>query len=49
MPLAMAEINCALAALLDEYRRSPWSIRSRAVSRNVLIPHYKSLELTRAN
>ena len=48
MPLAMAEINCALAALLDEYQRNPWSIRTRAVSRNVLIPHYKSLELTRA-
>lgn len=49
MPLAMAEINCALAALLDEYSRDPWRIRSRAVSRNVLIPHYKSLELTRAD
>lgn len=49
MPLAMAEINCALTVLLDEYARCPWRIRSRTVSRNVLIPHYKSLELTRAN
>lgn len=49
MPLAMAEINCALNVLLDEYSRGPWQIRSRAVSRNVLIPHYKALELTRAN
>jgi len=49
MPLAMAEINCALAVLLDEYSRDPWRIRSRAVSRNVLIPHYKSLELIRAD
>jgi hypothetical protein len=48
MPLAMAEINCALTVLLDEYSRGPWHIRSRAVSRNVLIPHYKALELTRA-
>jgi cytochrome P450 len=47
MPLAMAEINCALGVLLDEYARDPWRIRSRTVSRNVLIPHYKSLELSR--
>jgi hypothetical protein len=35
--------------LLDEYARCPCRIRSRTVSRNVLTPHYKSLELTRAN
>jgi hypothetical protein len=49
MPLAMAEINSAMAVLLDEYRRDPWRVRSRTVSRNVLIPHYKTLELARAN
>ncbi|WP_232223526.1 cytochrome P450 [Arthrobacter sp. FB24] len=49
MPLAMAEINSAMAVLLDEYRRDPWRVRSRSVSRNVLIPHYKTLELARAN
>jgi cytochrome P450 len=48
MPLAMAEINAALTVLLDEYSRRPWVIRSRAVSRNVLIPGYESLELARA-
>jgi cytochrome P450 len=49
MPLAMAEINCALNVLLDEYSRRPWHIRTRAVSGHVLIPHYKALELARAN
>jgi cytochrome P450 len=49
MPLAMAEINCALNVLLDEYSCRPWHIRTRAVSRHVLIPHYKALELARAN
>lgn len=48
MPLAMAEINSAMTVLLDEYSRQPWTIRSRTVSRNVLIPGYKSLELVRA-
>lgn len=47
MPLAMAEINGALNVLLDEYVRDPWHIRARGVSRNVLIPHYKTLELAR--
>ena len=49
MPLAMAEINCALTVLLDEYMRGPWHVRSRTVGRNVLIPHYRALELTRGN
>lgn len=45
MPLAMAEINAALDVLLDRYLQQPWTIRSRRVSRGVLIPGYKSLEL----
>ncbi|UZX05549.1 cytochrome P450 [Arthrobacter sp. CDRTa11] len=49
MPLAMAEINGALNVLLDEYARKPWRIRQRTVSRNVLIPHYKSMELARGH
>lgn len=48
MPLAMAEINAAMTVLLDEYSREPWTIRSRTISRNVLIPGYKALELVRA-
>jgi cytochrome P450 len=49
MPLAMAEINAALTVLLDEFSREPWMIRSRTISRNVLIPGYKSLELARVD
>jgi cytochrome P450 len=48
MPLAMAEINAALDVLLDRYLEQPWAISARQVSRGVLIPGYKSLELTDA-
>ncbi|MDR6987727.1 cytochrome P450 [Paenarthrobacter nitroguajacolicus] len=48
MPLAMAEINATLELLLDRYSHQPWTISSRRVSRGVLIPGYKSLELSNA-
>lgn len=45
MPLAMAEINSTIETLLDRYREQPWRIPARQVSRGVLIPSYKRLEL----
>ncbi len=48
MPLAMAEINAALDVLLNRYLQHPWTISTRRISRGVLIPGYKSLELANA-
>ncbi|WP_144659429.1 cytochrome P450 [Paenarthrobacter nicotinovorans] len=48
MPLAMAEINSTVELLLDLYRQRPWRIASRHVSRGVLIPGYRRLELAHA-
>ena len=48
MPLAMAEINATLSLLLDRYARHPWVVSSRQVSRGVLIPGYRKLELANA-
>ncbi len=45
MPLAMAEINSTLDALLDLYLERPWRITARKVKRRVLIPGYERLEL----
>ncbi|UVJ38542.1 cytochrome P450 [Arthrobacter sp. CJ23] len=45
MPLAMAEINSTIETLLDRYGERPWRIPARQVSRGVLIPSYKRLEL----
>ncbi|MFJ5954741.1 cytochrome P450 [Paenarthrobacter sp. NPDC092416] len=46
MPLAMAEINATLGLLLDRYSHSPWRVAARQVSKGVLIPGYRKLELT---
>ena len=48
MPLAMAEINKTLELLLDMYAQRPWLIAARQVSRGVLIPGYRKLELAHA-
>ena len=48
MPLAMAEINVTLDLLLDLYDERPWRIVDRQVSRGVLIPGYRKLELAHA-
>ncbi|MEV7660782.1 cytochrome P450 [Paenarthrobacter sp. NPDC089316] len=48
MPLAMAEINTTLDLLLDTYAQRPWTIAARQVSRGVLIPGYRKLELAHA-
>lgn len=48
MPLAMAEINATLSSLLDRYDQYPWVISSRQVSKGVLIPAYRKLELVNA-
>lgn len=48
MPLAMAEINSTLELLLDLYGQRPWRIAARQVSRGVLIPGYRRLELAHA-
>lgn len=48
MPLAMAEINATLSLLLDRYARHPWLVSSRQVSKGVLIPGYRKLELVNA-
>ncbi|MDI2034539.1 cytochrome P450 [Paenarthrobacter nitroguajacolicus] len=48
MPLAMAEINTTLDLLLDLYAQRPWHIAGRHVSRGVLIPGYRKLELANA-
>lgn len=48
MPLAMAEINATLSLLLDMYAHHPWVISSRRVSKGVLIPAYRKLELVNA-
>jgi cytochrome P450 len=48
MPLAMAEINATLNLLLDRYAQHPWAISSRQVSKGVLIPGYRKLELVNA-
>ncbi len=45
MPLAMAEINATLELLLNRYLQQPWAISARRVSRGVLIPAYRKLEL----
>lgn len=48
MPLAMAEINATLELLLNRYVQRPWTISSRQVSKRVLIPGYRKLELADA-
>ncbi|SDW24832.1 Cytochrome P450 [Arthrobacter sp. yr096] len=48
MPLAMAEIHASLDVLLNRYIEQPWTISGRRISRGVLIPGYKSLELSNA-
>ena len=49
MPLAMAEIRATLEVVLDRYARKPWVVASRQVSKGVLIPGYKKLELADAH